>query len=82
MYIKNIRITLTSFESIFVNYLLQNEGYCNMADFIQYLSLIEEKDLKKKNLVVGIGRLKRKILIQTGYEVIKCKYGYGYTINS
>lgn len=82
MYIKNIKITLTSFESIFINYLMINNGYCNMVDFVKHLSEIENRHLNKRNLVVGISRLRKKILIQTGYDVIKCKYGFGYTFNS
>ena len=81
MYIKCTKILLTQFESTFVSYLLDNNGYCNMSNFQQYISRLNRKSLYRKSLVVGVNRLRKKIVYQTGYDVIKSKYGFGYNIN-
>ncbi len=81
MYIKCTKILLTQFESTFINYLLENNGYCNMLNFQQHISILNSKNIYKKSLVVGVNRLRKKIIYQTGYDVIKSKYGFGYNIN-
>ncbi len=82
IYIKSSKIPLTIFESIFVNYLISNNGNCNMQDFEKYLCSIYNRRISRKSIVVGISRFKRKVYISTGYVVIKSRYGLGYVINS
>lgn len=82
MYIKGNRVALTSFESIFINYLITNNGICNIVDFQKYLNCISNHKVQQKSIVVGISRFKRKVYTCTGYKVIKSRYGLGYEINS
>lgn len=82
IYIKGSKIQLTTFESIFISYLISNKGYCNMQDFEKYLYGIFNRKIPKKSIVVGISRFKRKVYISTGYVIIKSRYGLGYVINS
>lgn len=81
MYIKSYKVALTSFESSFINYLFLNDGYCNMSDFGKYINTQEHKDMNKKSLVVEINRLRKRIIYQTGYPILKSRYGYGYILN-
>jgi len=80
MYIKNTRVFLTQCESIFVNYIFTNSGNCNINNFTRYFSTIYGRVVSKKCVVVGINRLRRKVITQTGYDFLKSRYGYGYTI--
>lgn len=80
MYIKNTKIFLTQYESIFVNYIFTHMGNCNINDFTTYISTIYGRIISKKCIVVGINRLRRKVITQTGYDFLKTIYGYGYTI--
>ena len=82
MYIRQCRISLTNFESIFINYILENNGYCNLEYFIEYISKLSGKKVCKKCIVVYIGRLRKKIYDQTGDKIIKSKYSFGYFIDS
>lgn len=82
IYIKDLKISLTTFESLFVNYLLSNNGYCNMQDFEKYLNNIYNRRVSRKSIVVGISRFKRKVYVSTKYVIIKCRYGLGYVINT
>ena len=82
MYIRNFKVSLSSFESLFINYLILNNGYCYMSDFENYISLTRCKHISRKGLVVEINRFKNKVKYQTGYPIIKSKYGYGYVLNS
>lgn len=82
IYIKSAKVNLTPFESIFLDYLINNNGYCDMTKFEKYLAIEYTKKIKRKNIVVGVGRLKKKILFQTGYDILKCKYGFGYNIRT
>ncbi len=80
MYIRQKRISLTEFESIFIDYLIEYNGYCNLDSFAKYLSDLCQKNQCKKCLVVYINRLRRKIYYQTGEKVIRSKYSFGYFI--
>ena len=80
MYIKNTKILLTQCESIFLNYLFTHSGACNIDDFTKYFSTISGRLISKKSIIVGINRLRRKVVIQTGYDFLKTRYGYGYTL--
>ncbi len=71
MYIKNFKVCLTQFESIFINYLISNNGYCNMLDFEKYIYSLLKKNIPRKSLVVEINRLKRRVINQTGFPIIK-----------
>jgi len=82
VYIKGSKICLTTFESLFLNQLIINNGYCNMIDFRKYLIKINFKEMSRKTMVVAISRFKKKIYMSTGYKVIKSRYGLGYVINS
>lgn len=82
MYIKGSRIALTNFESIFINYLIKNDGLCNISDFQNYINCISTHKVQQKSIVVGISRFKKKVYISTGYTIIKTRYGLGYEINS
>lgn len=82
VYIKGSKIPLTTFESIFVNFLINNNGYCPMQDFEKHLSNIYGRSIPRKSYVVAISRFKRKVYTCTGYKVIKTRYGFGYVINS
>lgn len=82
MYIRQSRIFLTNFESIFINYTLENNGYCNLECFVRYISKIYGKEVYRKCIVVYIGRLRKKIYYQTGDKIIKSKYSFGYFIDS
>lgn len=82
VYIKGSKIPLTTFESIFVNFLINNNGYCNMKDFGKYISKIYGRNIPRKSNVVAISRFRRKVYTCTGYKVIKSRYGFGYVINS
>jgi len=53
-----------------------------MSDFENYISLTRCKHISRKGLVVEINRFKNKVKYQTGYPIIKSKYGYGYVLNS
>jgi DNA-binding response OmpR family regulator len=55
-------------------------GNCNINDFTTYISTIYGRMISKKCIVVGINRLRRKVITQTGYDFLKTIYGYGYTI--
>lgn len=81
MYIRQSRIPLTNFENIFINFIIENNGYCNTNDFINYLKVFRRTHLNRKCLVVYINRLRNKIYFQTGEKIIKCKYGFGYILN-
>ena len=80
MYIKNTKVLLTQCESIFLNYLVTHSGSCNIDDFTKYFSTISGRPISKKSIIVGINRLRRKVVIQTGYDFLKTRYGYGYTL--
>lgn len=80
MYIKSTKVLLTQCESIFINYLFTNCGNCNIDEFTKYFSLVCGKQISKKCVVVGINRLRRKVITQTGYDFLKTRYAYGYTI--
>ncbi len=82
MYVKGSRIALTSFESIFINYLIKNNGLCNISDFQKYINCISNHKIQQKSIVVGISRFKKKVYISTGYTIVKSRYGLGYEINS
>jgi DNA-binding response OmpR family regulator len=82
MYIRQKRISLTDFESIFIDYLIECNGYCNLESFSNHLSKSCKKNGCKRCLVVYINRLRRKIYYQTGEKIIKCKYSFGYFIDS
>ncbi len=82
MYIRQKRIPLTDFESIFIDYLIEYNGYCNLDSFTVYLSDLYNKNQGKRCIVVYINRLRRKIYYQTGEKIIKCKYSFGYFIDS
>lgn len=82
MYIKGNRVALTSFESVFINYLITNNGICNMLDFQKYINCISNHKVEQKSIVVGISRFKRKVYISTGYKILKSRYGLGYEIKS
>jgi len=82
MYVKNFKVPLTQFESTFINYLVTNNGYCCMSDFEEYMHSILKSNLSKKSLVVEINRLKRRVIYQTGFPIIKSKYGFGYVLNT
>ena len=82
MYIRQSRIFLTNFEALFINYILDNSGYCNLESFTKYLSKVYGRKVQRKCIVVYIGRLRRKIYYQTGDKIIKSKYSFGNFINS
>ena len=82
MYIRQKRISLTDFETIFIAYLIECNGYCNLESFIKYLSTSCKKCPSKRCVVVYINRLRKKIYYQTGEKIIKCKYSFGYFIDS
>lgn len=81
MYVKNYRVNLTSFESYFINYLISNNGYCNISEFLIYMNNTMHKSIPKKSLVVEINRLRKRVVYQTGLPILKSRYGYGYILN-
>lgn len=81
MYIRNYKVHLTPFESNFINYLICHNGYCDMSDFGEYINILRQKDLSRKSLVVGINRLRKRVIYQTGFPILKNRYGYGYILN-
>ena len=74
MYIKNYKVYLTPCESHFINYLISNNGYCNMSDFETYIKNIKHKSISRKSLVVEINRFRKRIVYQTGFPILKSKY--------
>ena len=82
MYIRDIKISLTNFECFFINYLIENNGYCNICSFSSDIRVINRKCVCHKSLVVYVNRLRKKIYYQTGDKPIKSKYGFGYYLNN
>lgn len=82
MYVKNFKVPLTEFESLFINYIISNDGYCHMPQFERYLKQIRGNNIPKTSLVVEINRFRRRVIYQTGFPILKSMYGYGYVINS
>jgi len=81
LYVKNIKIRLTPFENIFVSYMLENDGECNLISFHNFLLNLTNRKTKRRSLVVYIGRLRKKIIYATGYNIIKSRYKFGYYID-
>ncbi len=80
MYIRNSKIILTNFESILINYLIKNNGYCNLKDFQSLLLTLNSRLTPQKSLVVSINRFRKKVVYQTGYDILKSRYGFGYIV--
>lgn len=81
MYIRGTKIRLTPFECIFISYLIINNGYCNIKDFGKQKLKRKSPLMRRENVVVGVNRLRKKIQYQTGLNIIKTRYGYGYYLN-
>lgn len=82
MYVKNSKIILTPFESLLINYTLNHNGLCNIKEFGNHFQLLNGNTVSSKSLVVSINRFRKKVYYQSGYDIFKSRYGFGYVIDS
>ncbi|NLZ24617.1 hypothetical protein GX888_02660 [Candidatus Dojkabacteria bacterium] len=82
MYLRGKMIRLTGFECVFLDYIIEKNGICNLIHFAKYYNHINKKNISTKCLIVYINRLKRKIYTLTGEKIIKSRYGYGYYLDA
>jgi DNA-binding response OmpR family regulator len=81
LFIKGSRVLLTEKETLFLESLFRNEGICSSEELISYISVQTAQEYNQRALVMTISRLKKRIYNQTGYTLIKSKYGVGYYLN-
>lgn len=74
IYVGDRIVHLTTMECMIMKYLLLSKRYCNTDRINKYFNM----NISKEALTMLISRLRRKFKYNTGYSLIRCKYGKGY----
>jgi DNA-binding response OmpR family regulator len=77
---RNSKILLTENETVILEYILNQKDYCSLDNIFIYLNK-QGINIHEDSLRVCISRLRKKILKQTGLDIIKNRYGIGYYIS-
>jgi len=78
IFINGVRVGVTSFEADLLSYILDRKGIMNRHLLCRYLSVLTGKKINDRYLTTAISRLRKKIKINSGLDLIKSKRGLGY----